>query len=124
MSKPLALIIEDDEDLSTIFTEATAAAGYEVHAMVEGNSAIKELETATPHLVVLDLHLPGVTGPQIFRHIRAEPRLRDVHVIIASADDRLAEYTRDRTTIVLLKPISFVQLRDLAERLLPSNIQL
>jgi two-component system repressor protein LuxO len=121
VTKPLALIIEDDEDLSTIFTEATMAAGYEVRAFTEGNSAIKHLDDSTPHLVVLDLHLPGVAGPTIFRHIRADARLRDAHVIIASADDRLAEYTRDRTTIVLLKPISFVQLRDLAERLRPSD---
>jgi CheY-like chemotaxis protein len=119
MDKPLALIIEDDEDLATIFTEATQAAGYDVQSVNEGNQALARLGESTPHLVVLDLHLPGVAGPQILRHMRADPRLRDAHVIIASADDRLAEYTRDKGTIVLLKPISFVQLRDLADRLRP-----
>ncbi len=115
--KPLALIVEDDEDLATIFTEATQAAGYDVETVRAGDLAISRLNEIVPDLIVLDLHLPVVTGPQILKHIRTDERLRKSLVIIASADDRLAEYHRDKATMVMLKPISFVQLRDLAQRL-------
>lgn len=121
MSKPLALIIEDDEDLASIFTEATRAAGYNVETLRTGDAALARLDEVTPFLVVLDLHLPGVTGAQILKHIRDDQRLAKSLVIIASADDRLADYNRDRATMVLLKPISFVQLRDLTMRLRPAE---
>ena len=111
------MIIEDDEDLATIFTEATQAAGYDVETIRAGDLALNRLHEIAPQLIVLDLHLPGVTGPQILKHIRGDERLKKAQVIIASADDRLAEYHRDKATMVMLKPISFVQLRDLAERL-------
>jgi DNA-binding response OmpR family regulator len=119
MSKPLALIVEDDEDLASIFSEATRAAGYDVETIRAGDTAMSRLYEVTPFLVVLDLHLPGVTGPQILKYIRDEHRLNKTLVIIASADDRLADYNRDKATMVLLKPISFVQLRDLTLRLRP-----
>jgi len=119
--KPIALVIEDDEDLATIFTEATEAAGYQVEAIPSGDLALRRLEEVTPYLIVLDLHLPVVTGPQILKFIRANDRLKDAQVIIASADDRLAEYHRDKATMVMLKPISFVQLRDLTQRLRPAD---
>ena len=117
MSKPLAIIIEDDNDLAAIFTEATQSAGYEAETIHTGDKAITRLAEVTPFLIVLDLHLPGVTGPQILRLIRADERLKNIYVVIASADDRLAEYTRDKANMVLHKPVSFVQLRDLVQRL-------
>ena len=40
MSKPLALIVEDDEDLASIFTEATRAAGYDVETIRAGDVAL------------------------------------------------------------------------------------
>lgn len=121
MPKPLALIVEDDEDLASIFSEATRAAGYEVETIRTGDAALARLGEVAPFMVVLDLHLPGITGPQILKYIREEDRLSKTLVLIASADDRLADYNRDKATMVLLKPISFVQLRDLTMRLRPAE---
>lgn len=114
-----AFIIEDDEDLANIFTEAVTAAGFQVETFQEGNSALARLKEIVPYVVILDLHLPGVTGPEILRFIRSDERLKRTRVVIASADERLAEYTQDEYSLVLLKPISFMQLRDIADRLKP-----
>ena len=121
MENPLALIVEDDEDLLLVFSEAVQKAGYQIEAYAAGEKALERLEETIPHLVVLDLHLPGVTGPQILNFIRSEKRLKDLRVIITSADDRLSEQLRDRTTMVLLKPVSFSQLSELAQRLLRTS---
>ncbi len=118
MEHPLALIIEDDPDLSTVFAEAIQAAGFSSEVYHAGDLAIKRLEGPAPHLVVLDLHLPGVTGHRILDFIKEQPHLSEVHVIVASADDRLAQSLYGKASLVLLKPISFVQLRDLAGRFL------
>ena len=68
-------------------------------------------------VVVLDMHLPHVAGPDILRYIRADARLEKTQVIIATADPSMADSLREEATLVLLKPISFSQLRDLAKRL-------
>lgn len=63
---------------------------------------------------MLDLRLPRVPGPDILRQIRADARLAETRVIIASAHPHIAEDIRKEADLVLLKPISFSQLRDLA----------
>jgi DNA-binding response OmpR family regulator len=113
----LALIIEDDPDLSTIFGSALKAAGFQIEVIRDGALALERLSAVVPAVVVLDLHLPEVAGTDILAQIRADSRLTDTRIIIASADSRLAESLRDQSDIVLLKPISFSQLRDLSARL-------
>jgi len=114
-----ALIIEDDEFLSEIFDKALQAARYRTEVVRDGRLALQRLAETTPAVVVLDLHLPHVSGQDILRHIRAEPRLAKTRVMLATADPLTAELLRPQATLVLLKPISFSQLRDLADRLRP-----
>jgi len=70
-----------------------------------------------PQIVVLDLNLPGISGADILAHIRADKRLSKTHVILATADERQAETLTDDADIVLLKPVSPTQLRELALRI-------
>jgi len=113
---PLAFIIEDNEDLSTIFAQALQAAGFAPEIITDGAVASARLAGATPHIVVLDLHLPQVEGTELLKQIRADPRLAKTRVVVVSADARLAEMVRDDANIVLIKPISFNLLRDLTAR--------
>ena len=117
MSDLLALIIEDDYDLSNIFAEALQAAGFETQIIQTGDVALVRLSSTTPNVVVLDLHLPRVGGVDILRQIRTDPRLAETRVIVTTADERLAETLREEADLVLVKPISFSQLRDLSSRL-------
>ncbi len=119
---PLALIIEDDKKLSIIFAKALTSVHFETEIIEEGNIALTRLAQIVPSVVVLDLHLPHISGKDILDHIRADVRLSNTKVMLATADFRLAESLRDKADLVLLKPISFVQLRDLAARLKPTNI--
>lgn len=117
--KPLALILEDDEDLSVIFTEALNSAGFETESIRNGHLALKRLKDVTPELVILDLHLPEVSGPELMAYIRAEKRLELTNVVVTTADAIMAEQVRDSADFLLIKPISFSQMRDLAARLNP-----
>jgi DNA-binding response OmpR family regulator len=121
MKSPLALIIEDDRRLGTIFAEATRTAGFEVEIIQDGQTALARLADTTPSLVVLDLHLPYVSGQEILRHIRSDERLAKMHVILATADPLMAEAFQAEADLVLIKPVSFSQLRDLASRLHPPH---
>jgi len=122
MTNPLALVIEDDNKLANIFSLSLQAARFEVDVVQDGQSAIARLEAVIPAVVVLDLHLPNVSGKDILRHIRADERLAETKVILATADARMAETLRRESDLVLLKPISPNQMRDLAARLRPPGM--
>lgn len=122
MSNPLALIIEDDPDLSVIFAQALQAAEFEAQVLQDGQVALAYLAKNQPVVVVLDLHLPHASGDDILHHIRSEGRLAQTRVIVATADPLMAESLRLEADLVLIKPISFTQLRDLAARLRPPDI--
>ena len=121
MTNPLALIIEDDHKLATIFAQALRIAKFEPEIIQDGNTALARLAVTIPVVVVLDLHLPYVSGLEILRQIRADERLNQTHVILATADALMADSLRQEADLVLLKPISFSQLRDLAARLRPRD---
>jgi CheY-like chemotaxis protein len=116
MTNPLAFIVEDDPQLSQIFL-LTLSETFEVEAITDGAQALVRLSETIPHLVVLDINLPGASGAEILHFIRADPRFASTRVILATADSRQANDLQDKADIVLLKPISITQLRDLANRL-------
>lgn len=117
--KPFGLIVEDDEDLSAIFQEALSAAGFETETIRNGRLALDRLQNVTPDVVVLDMHLPQVTGSDILQYIRSEKRMAFTNVVVTTADAIMGEQVRDTADFVLIKPISFGQLRDLTARLNP-----
>lgn len=114
---PLALIIEDDPNLAFIFSKSLEYAEFRTETIRDGGAALVRLKEVVPHIIVLDLHLPTVSGREILNHIRTDARLAKAHVILATADPLQANELQDDVDIVLVKPISFNQLRDLAARL-------
>ena len=114
---PLALIVEDDIDLASIFAEALQAAQFKTEIIADGAVAQNRLREVVPQLVVLDLHLPHVSGEILLQLIRSTPTHAGVKVVIASADPITADMLSSDSDLVLVKPVSFSQLRDLAQRL-------
>ena len=116
MTKHSALVIEDDPKLNEIIT-LTLQADFEIETCTDGNAALSRLAEFTPYIVILDLNLPGPSGREILTTIRSDKRFSRTRVIITTADERQAETMTDDVDIVLLKPVSPVQLRELALRL-------
>ena len=114
--QPLALIVEDDYDASIIFNEALQAAGFVTEVIQDGRTALSQLEVLIPDLIALDLHLPHYSGSEILHKIRGDQRLVNSSVLLVTADPNLAEMLHEQADLILLKPISFTQLRDLASR--------
>lgn len=121
MDQPLALIIEDDEDLAEIFGKALSAAGYATEFIEDGLAAQTRLQEIAPAIITLDMHIPHLAGDKLLRQIRADERLKKTRVIVATADAAMGENARSAADLVLIKPITFSQLRDLASRLLPKG---
>lgn len=113
----LALVIEDDADLADIFSEALRAAEYRTETIRDGQEARQRLRQVTPKLVILDMHLPTVSGKDLLYLLRNDAHLRRTIVVILTADARMAETYADQADYVLVKPVTFSQLRDLTRRL-------
>jgi len=116
-----ALIIEDDEDLANIFAEALHSVGFEVEHVADGKKADERLKSGPPpYLILLDMHIPHISGGDLLTNvIKPDEQFSNTIVIITTADARMGDAYRDQADFVLIKPISFVQLRDLTARLKP-----
>jgi DNA-binding response OmpR family regulator len=117
MATSIALVIEDDVDLATIFSEAVRAAGYTVETIDDGLVAERRLKTIVPDLVFMDLHLPGLDGGELLNRIRADHRLSGTFVIAASADAAFSDAVRKRANLTLVKPVSYSQLNRMAQHI-------
>ena len=118
MSNPLAVVIEDNEDQADILSKALQAAGFATEIIHDGDEAVARLKAIVPDLVLLDLHLPGVSGTGVLLQIRADPRLAGTRVVIATVEPQMANVLRDKVDVVLAKPIEFSRLYDLAVSLI------
>jgi DNA-binding response OmpR family regulator len=116
MTKPLVLIVEDDPTQNQIFTIALKS-DFQVETFADGDSANARLDEVAPALVILDLNLPGAPGKEILTKIRGDKRLSETRVILATADEQQADMLNEKADIVLLKPISPGQLKELSRRL-------
>ncbi|MBN2116569.1 MAG: response regulator [Anaerolineales bacterium] len=115
-TKPIAIVIEDDADQNLVFTMALNKAGYVTESIYNGTNAQQRLKEVVPHLVVLDLRMPDIDGNVILAQIRRDERLSNVNVILATADAAFADALQSQAELVLLKPVSFSQLSELADR--------
>ena len=120
MSQPVAFVIEDDAVIAEIFAKAVESADYQTITIRDGLDALESLKKLSPDLVVLDLRLPRVHGIHILKAIRDDQRLCNTRVIVVSADATQSQFLRDEADLVLVKPIGYIQLRELAERMRPA----
>jgi len=103
-------------DAAFIFANTLQEAGFESEIVRTGDEALTRLAGPALAVVVLDLELPRVSGVEILRQIRADARLAETHVIVATAFPDMAVGLEEKADLVLIKPVSYGQLRDLAKR--------
>jgi DNA-binding response OmpR family regulator len=118
MNSFYALVIASPVKYSGRLQRALTQAGYQVQCVSTGSRAQIQLAFTNPDLIVLDLDLPDIPGEVILRQIKAQPRLDHAHLILLSEDAQTARDTKDLADLILMKPVSFEKLGDLAARLL------
>ena len=81
----LVMVIEDEKDIRDLVRYNLEKAGYRVAAAGDGEEGLKQLFAARPDALVLDLMLPGASGLEILREVRAEPTTHDLPVLVLTA---------------------------------------
>jgi DNA-binding response OmpR family regulator len=116
-TKLSAWVIEDDMLSGDIFALSLREAHYEPTIIRDGIEALERLKTGAPNLVVLDIHLPGISGISLLEYIRSSSHLAGTRVLVLTADPAMVELIGDKAELALIKPVGFNQLRDLANRI-------
>jgi CheY-like chemotaxis protein len=88
------LLVEDDGLIRGLLADLLGDAGYAVHQAVDGSQALTLLQSEQPHLVVLDLMLPKISGWQFLERARASLDRANVPVVIVSAIAGMSDYPR------------------------------
>lgn len=117
---PKALIVEDNAQERELLAGYLELCGYEVSSVSDGTEAMQYLdEHARPDVVLLDMHLPRMSGEQVVSEIRANPRFRSLKLIAISGSEAdaletgVGEEGVNRWYTKPLNPSLFVQqLRD------------
>ena len=81
----LALVIEDEKEIRELIRYNLERDGFRVTAVGDGEEGLRRLFAARPDVVVLDLMLPGMSGLDILREVRAEPSTRGLPVLVLTA---------------------------------------
>ena len=84
-SAPRILVVEDESDLAVLLSYNLQAEGYVVDSVERGDEAELYLAENPPDLVILDWMLPGVSGLEICRRLRARENTRTLPVIMVTA---------------------------------------
>jgi two-component system, OmpR family, phosphate regulon response regulator PhoB len=128
-SAPRILIVEDEADLSLLLGYNLEAEGYVVENAERGDEAELRLAENAPDLVILDWTLPGVSGLEICRRLRARESTRTLPVIMVTARGEETERVRGLSVGAddyVVKPFSVPELmarvRALLRRSRPERI--
>jgi len=107
------LIVEDEEPLMLLLRYNLEAEGFDVETVGRGDEADTRLKESPPDLVVLDWMLPGVSGIELCRRLRARPQTKTLPIIILTARGEESERVRGLATGAddyIVKPFSVPEL--------------
>lgn len=75
------LLIDDDTDLCELTKKVLTKYGHEVAAFYESKAAIAHARQSKPNLILMDIMLPGLSGPEIVKELKADPQFQTVPVV-------------------------------------------
>ena len=124
-NKPTVLIVEDNEqnlELLKIYMEDVPEA--EVITAGNGVEALEQIEEYSPDLVLLDIMMPRMSGFEVCKRIKADPKTRDITVVMVTALNETSDIERAAkcgTDDYLSKPIDRQAMVNLVRSLLATK---
>lgn len=84
--KPLILAVDDDGPILVLMRSLLQEFGFEPVLANNGEQALERARARTPHLVLLDKNMPGMSGREVVQAMRADSALRDVPVVMLTGE--------------------------------------
>jgi DNA-binding response OmpR family regulator len=123
------LVADDEADVVNLVTQSLSAAGFQVTRACDGQDALDKARRIEPALVVLDLMMPKLTGTEVLRALKSDPRTAAIAVVMLTArkeevdrivslelgaDDYVTKPFSPRELTLRVKSILFSSLRSIA----------
>lgn len=113
MAKTRALIVEDEESISTLLDYNLSREDFETRIAIDGEDALLKTQEFRPDIVILDWMLPKVSGIEVCRRLRQNPETRNLPIIMLTARSEETDRIRGLETGAddyLTKPFSTAEL--------------
>ncbi|MFN2418087.1 MAG: response regulator [Candidatus Limnocylindria bacterium] len=106
------LVVDDDQDVRSLYVDALSEAGHMVAVAVDGADALERLHGGTvPCVVLTDVRMPRMDGWELSRAVAHDPELASIPVVVVTGDKILAFSSPARD-----KPFSMRELDGLVQR--------
>jgi CheY-like chemotaxis protein len=113
------LIVEDHPTMREAMRLVLEREGFEIADAADGDQALASIRNDAPDLVLLDMSIPGITGPEVLAAVKSDPATSEVRVIVVTAtgeEGRAAAmaggadqyFTKPFSPIALLKAVEDV----------------
>ena len=86
--KTRIVVADDDKDILELVVFKLTQAGYDVVAVPDGVAALAAIEANPPRLAILDVMMPGLSGMDVLRKVRANAAIKDLDIILLTARSR------------------------------------
>jgi len=115
-ARKTVLVVEDDEAVSSLLVALLEDRGYVAVPALDGRQAIELARKLTPHLITLDLALPGTDGHEVLENLKANPETRDIPVVVISAFTQiLPAGDRKKLAYLLGKPFDVAEVLEIVQ---------
>ncbi|OXR50504.1 response regulator [Pusillimonas sp. T2] len=107
---PHLLVVDDDRLVLATLSKGLKYAGFTVSEAYSGEQALQLLQDITPDLAILDISMPGVSGLDVARQLRANTQIPFIFLTAYGDEETVKEATESGAVGYLVKPIDTAQL--------------
>jgi CheY-like chemotaxis protein len=121
--QPLVLVVDDYVDATDVWSLYLRASGFDVETADDGLVAVERALALRPDIIVMDLNLPGCSGIEVARALRADEHARAIPLIAATgcADRHELDTAREYFQLIVTKPCDPADLVTQIRRLLAAR---
>lgn len=121
MARLRILVVDDEDNLRDVLVEVLRRDGHEVDSAVDGAEGLRRARERRYDLVITDLRMPGLEGPELYRALRAHYPEQPPRVIFMSANtgiDEYASFLAETGEPALEKPFNLADMRQVVMQVL------
>ncbi|MBI3534626.1 MAG: response regulator [Deltaproteobacteria bacterium] len=124
--KPKILVVDDESDLVYLMEQRLVSYGFEVETACDGEESLKKTQTFRPDAIFLDVVMPGMSGWETCRKLRAMPETKSVLIVILTAtqpSEVEKEIKASGADCSLIKPVDDDELIAMLSKITPARTE-
>ena len=115
------VIVEDEQDAADMFAEMMRVSGFRVLKASGSSPAMQMISQEEPSAVILDIMMPDISGLEVLKYMRSEPKLAHIPVVVVSAKSLSSDIKIGLdagASVYLTKPVGFRELKEAVEKVI------